>query len=86
MPVFSVGPAPVKSKWYAERHAVGKLKEVLGSVSIFHWHCGRPMRGVVTYQRTPRVKTVPEEIRRCGVNSWICRVCGIREYYDDPMC
>lgn len=72
--VHSMKPKPIRSQWYTEGHVVGELKEVLGSITLFHWHCSTPMRRVITYQKSD------EGVRRIGCNSWICQVCEIRQY------
>ncbi len=82
MPSWSVKPDPIKSRWYRKAFISGQLKEVLGSITLFHWHCGKPMRRVLEYSKTSDgVRKIGPSV--LGVSSWICQICQKREY-DDP--
>lgn len=66
--------ALIRSEWASAPGMYGEDKEVLGFPTLFHWHCGRPMRRVVTYQRTD------EGVSCVGCNSWVCLVCEKRRW------
>ncbi|MBI4142962.1 hypothetical protein HY480_03755 [Candidatus Uhrbacteria bacterium] len=84
MRTFSAVPVPVQGEWQQPAHAPPSVrkKEVPGVRSIFHRHCGTSMQRVITFE-----KIEDEGVRCVGCRSWICRICGKREYPTDygPM-
>lgn len=73
-------PSDLRNTWHkVPGHPHEEFREEFGGISPFHWHCVRPMKRVNT------LKKFGENERPVATSdgihpSWICSVCGRREY------